>query len=71
MTSAHVNDRDDSFRIDSGNKTSMNTLSAMDGITVADTMTIDTMTAGITTMSGSSGINVASTAIPTSTAVRP
>jgi len=49
----------------------MNMLTAMDGITVADTMTIETMTAGMTTTSGSSGINVAPTAIPTSIAAQP
>jgi len=43
----------------------------MDGITVADTMTIETMTAGMTTTSGFSGINVAPTAIPTSIVARP
>jgi hypothetical protein len=48
-------------------KTTMNTLTATDGITVADTMTTETVTAGMTTTSGSSGINVApTTAIPTS-----
>ena len=44
----------------------------MDGITVADTMTTEMVTAGMTTTSGSSGINVApTTAIPTSIVARP
>jgi len=54
-------------------KTTMNTLRAMpDGITVADTMTTETVTAGMTTTSGSAGMNVApTTAIPTSIVARP
>jgi len=64
-TSRHVDG------INSGNKTMVNMLSAMYGITVANKMRIDTMTAVMTTTSGSSGINVASTAIPTSIVVRP
>jgi len=49
-------------------KTTMNTPCATDATTVADTMTTETATAGITTMSRSSGINVA---IPTSIVARP
>ncbi len=63
-TSRHVDN------IDSGNKTTMNMLTAIDGITVADTMMIERMTAGMTTKSGSFGINVAPTAIPTSIVMR-
>jgi hypothetical protein len=47
----------------------MNTTTATDGITVADTMT--TGTAGTTRTSGSSDINVAPPAIPTSIVARP
>ena len=50
------------------NKTTMNTLGATDVITVADTMTTEMATAGMTTTSRSSGINVA---IPTSIVARP
>ena len=49
-------------------KTTMNMLGATDVITVADTLTTETATAGMTTTSGSSGINVA---IPTSIVARP
>jgi len=53
-------------------KAIMNPLRAMDVITVADTMTTETATAGMTTTSGFSGINVApTTAIPTSIVARP
>jgi hypothetical protein len=62
-TSRHVDDID-------SDKTTMNTMMATDGITVADTMTTGTVTTGMTT-SGSSGINVAPTAIPTSIVARP
>ena len=60
--SRHVDDTLDS------NKTTMNTLGATDVITVADTMTTEMATAGMTTTSRSSGINVA---IPTSIVARP
>ena len=46
----------------------MNTTTATDGITVADTMTTGT---AVTTTSGSSGINVAPPAIPTSIVAQP
>ena len=61
-TSRHVDDTLDS------DKATMNPLRAMDVITVADTMTTETATAGMTTTSRSSGINVA---IPTSIVARP
>jgi hypothetical protein len=61
--SRHLDDVD-------SDKTTMNTLTATDGITEADTMTTETVTAGMTTC-GSSGINVAPTAIPTSIVARP
>ena len=60
--SRHVDDTLDS------DKAMMNPLRAMDVITVADTMTTETATAGMTTTSRSSGINVA---IPTSIVARP
>jgi hypothetical protein len=62
-TSRHVDDID-------SDKTTMNTLTGTDGITVANTMTTEMVTAGMT-MSGSSGRNVAPTAIPTSIVARP
>jgi hypothetical protein len=49
--------------------TTMNTTTATDGITAVDTMT--TGTAGTTRTSGSSDVNVAPPAIPTSILVRP
>jgi hypothetical protein len=61
-TSGHNNNKA------TGNTTTMNMTTAMDGITVADTMT--TGTAGTTT-SGSSCMNVAPSAIPTSIVARP
>ena len=49
--------------------TTMNTMTATDGISVADTMTAGT--AGTTRTSGSSDINVAPPAIPTSIVAQP